>query len=486
MSIIHKAFKGSIWLAFFNGISQTFSWIATVIIARILIPEDYGLMAMAMILTGYVELFSELGLGAAIIQRERITEKELSSLFWFVLLFGILIGLSCILLAYPTVAIFNEKRILRVTQSACLLYILGSMLIVPRNMLERELRFKALGFIDAIANIISCIMMIIIAKSGGGVWTLMAGLMIRRLIMAILFFVASSWKPFFHFNISDIKPFLRFGLNIAIARTLYYIYQNSDRFFAGRLLGSTKLGYYSFALQLSNIPTDKVVSFINRISFPVFSRYQKKNEQFNKFFLKLTELISFIVFPLYIGGFFIADQLIPIVLGSKWESIIVPFKLLCISRLINANTIINAVVLNAKGYPHWNLYLTIVNVLILPPSFYFLARHGIVYLVIPWITIEPLVRVIHTWATLRLLEIPFSDYFKAFIHAILGTVFMLFFLTVAKSIYFNKINTLTQDLRLYSIMIIVIGTITYGIYVMLFQRSLITSILNLRKSHSES
>ena len=484
MSIIHKAFKGASWLALFRVISQSFSWAATIIIARILVPEDYGLMAMATILTGYAVIFSELGLGAAIIQRERVTDEELSSLFWFVVCWGFVLGLSCIILAYPTVAIFNEVRIFRVTQVASLLYIIGSLLIVPRNILDRELRFKSIGFIDAAAIIISCTLMIVIAKLGGGVWTLIGGLIIKGFISVILIFSIVSWKPTFHFSFFEIKPFLKFGLNLAGAGTLRYIYMNSDRFFAGRRLGSTILGYYSFALQLSSIPTEKIISFINRVSFPVFSRYQKQNEQFNNFFLNLVRLIAFIGFPIYVGAFFIADQLIPMVLGSTWIPIIVPFKLLCISQLISSITFTNAIVLNAKGFPHWNLYLTIANVLVLPVSFYIAAKYGLVYLVIPWLTIEPLIRLGHTWATLKLLNISIPAYLKSFRHPVFGTVIMLFILIIIKHLYFNLTNLLSDDLNVYLIMIVITGAVTYGAYAMVFQRGLITTMVNLMKPDS--
>mgnify|MGYP000008669903 CR=1 FL=1 len=187
MSIIKTAFKQGIWLAFFKATSQVVSWIITIIIAHILVPEDYGLMDMATVLTGYVGLFSELGLGAAIVQKEKVTDEELSNVFWFTVFVGLLLGTICITLAYPTVMIFNEKKILRVTQSVSLLYIISSILIVPLNILEREFRFKTIGFIDALSIVISCLMMVIIAKMGGGVWTLISGHIIRQLISCLLY-----------------------------------------------------------------------------------------------------------------------------------------------------------------------------------------------------------------------------------------------------------------------------------------------------------
>ncbi|MDY6974113.1 MAG: lipopolysaccharide biosynthesis protein [Thermodesulfobacteriota bacterium] len=481
MSVIQKAFKAGIWLAAFKAVSQSFSWVATIIVARILVPEDYGLMAMATILTGYVVLFSELGLGAAIIQRGKPTNEELSSLFWLVVCWGCFLSIVCILLSYPTVAIFKEPRILRVTQSAAVLYILGAFLIVPRNILERALRFKAIGFIEAVATMISCSLMIVIAALGGGVWTLIGGLIIQKAVTVILSFFVLSWRPTIHFDFVEIKPFLHFGLNLAGAGTLHYIYMNSDKFFAGRILGSIILGYYSFALQLARIPADKIIVFMNRVSFPVFSRYQGEKREFNKFFLKLVKLVAFISFPLYIGGAFVADQLIPLVLGTKWMPIILPFKFLCISQLIGSVFLTNAVVLNAKGLPHWNLYLATANVLILPASFYIAARHGLIFMAIPWLVIEPVIRLGHTLATLKLMTISISDYLKTFIQPILATCTMLCVLTLVKFGYLNILNLSNNFLKSYVALLIVSGAVSYAGYIMVFSRSTVTGIIRLAR-----
>ena len=481
MTIVHKAFKGASWLALFRAISQTFSWAATIIVARILVPEDYGLMEMATILTGYVIIFSELGLGAAIIQWEDINDKELSSLFWFVVFLGFLLAILSIILAYPTVAIFNEKRILRVTQSVSLLFIIGSFLIVPINILKREIRFKALGFIETAAVIISSTVMIIIAKLGGGVWTLIGGHIIREFIKALIVFYILPWRPRFHFQFIEIKHFIKYGVNIAAANSLYYIYTKSDRFFAGRMLGSKVLGYYSLALQLSDIPTEKLVSLINSVSFPVFSRYQKDPVEFNNFFLKLISFIGFITFPIYIGGIFIADQLIPLVLGSKWAPIILPFKLLCISQLIISITTACVVATNALGNAHWNLYLNIINVIVLPFSFFIAAKYGLNYMVIPWLTVSPLIRLGYVTITLRKLGISISDYFRALMHPLIGTFVMVLVLILVKYLYFHNLVQ-PIDSKYYLFLIMMTGAISYAGYVMTFRRDFVTALVRLWKA----
>jgi O-antigen/teichoic acid export membrane protein len=481
MSIVQRAFSGAIWLGTFKVASQTFSWIATIIIARILLPEDYGIMEMATILTGYVALFSELGLGAAIIQRETINEEELSSLFWFLVFWGVTLAVGCMLLAYPTVAIFSERRLLSVTQSVSVLFIIGSFIIIPKNILNRELRFKTIGIIETISVTISCVVMIVIAKSGGGVWTLIGGHIIREVLRCILFYCISSWRPQLHFNLKEIRPYLKFGINVAGTSSLHYIIAKSDRFFCGKILGTGNLGYYSLALQLASVPNDKLIYLIKTVSFPIFSRYQKSYEEFNRFYLKITNLIAFIVFPVYIGGIFLSDELIPLVLGSKWTPMIFPFKLLCITQLINSMGTLVGISNTAQGRPHWNFYMALISVIVLPFGFFVSSKYGLNSLPIPWITVYPLLTFVFLYITLRKIRISFNQYLRVLKHPLFATISMLLVLSFLKYFYFSSLNTFVEDIKTYVIIILFAGMISYSFYVIAFQRSFLNLILNLRR-----
>lgn len=486
MNILQTAFAGASWLALFRVISQSFSWISTIIIARILVPEDYGMMEMAAIFTGYVGLFSEIGLGSAIVQRDEITQDELSSIFWFVVVWGCILSLSCVIIAYPTAAVFHNTSLIPLTQSMSILFILGSLVIVPQNILMRELRFKVSGLITATSIIISCISMIVMASLGFGVWTLIGGNIVRTACRAILVLSFSGWRPRFRFGFDQLKPYLRYGANLAVANSLYYFYTKSDRFFAGRMLGASKLGYYSMALELSAIPTDKVISLINSVSFPLFSRTQNDPETFNDFFLKMVKILSIIALPLYCGGIFLADELILALLGPKWVNVIIPFKLLCVAQIFVALASVNAIVYNAKGLPRVNLYFNLVNFIMLPLSFFMAAQYGLIYVAIPWITVHPLIRLGQTWMTLRLLSLRISSYLEAISHPIYAVASMIAVLMLFQSIYFTEINPYRNMDVVYIIATIVLGAASYVGYYALFQRNVISVLWKLVKRRGRS
>ena len=193
MSVEIKAVKGATWLAIFKFSSQVVSWVATVIVARLLVPDDYGLMAMATIITGYAFIFNELGLGQAIIQSPRVTEKQLSSVFWFSMLLSLFFALFALLVAYPTAFIFNETRVVPLTQTTSILFILSGLQIVPQALLRKEMEFSSIVYIDMIGALVSCICMVIIANLGAGVWTLIGGHIIRSFTRLVLLYSATDF-----------------------------------------------------------------------------------------------------------------------------------------------------------------------------------------------------------------------------------------------------------------------------------------------------
>lgn len=480
MSFARKAAKSGLWFAGFRFIAQSISWVITVAIARILVPEDYGLMAMASMLTGYVEIFSELGLGAAIIQKKEITKEELSSTFYLSMIVGVILSIVSFSLAYPTAWIFNEPRIIPITQLISVLFIIGALMIVPYNILSREVKFKEIGMIQLIAVVVASLSMLMMAKAGFGVWTLINGTIIQRCVTVMLTFLVTKWYPKLHFQFKEAKPLLKFGINIAGSRSLFYMFQKSDRFIVGKMFNAQYLGYYSFAMQLASIPTDKIVSIVNQVSFPVFSRYQEDSVRIREMYLKTTKYISLLIAPLFFGGFFFGDEIIIALLGEKWAPIIFVFKLFCIAQFIVSITAINSIIHSSQGRPHWAINFHLANTILMPVSIFIAAKYGFNALALPWITVYPLVCIGWTWITLRKLNISASKYLQVFFTPFFATLFMIAGVWVAK-LMLNGIPIINIDSRVILVQNIVVGVILYSIFLLLFERKTIIEIWTLRK-----
>src|SRR6267142_5161846 len=221
-------------------------------------------MAIASLFTGYVEVFSELGLGAAIVQRIEITQAELSSNFWLSVLVGIVLAILTIPLAYVTAWAFHDPRVLGITESISVLFLSGGLMVVPFNLLLRDMRFGAIGASQLAGAVVAGISMFWFAYHGFGVWTLILGAILLRFTTMGMVFAMSGWRPNLHFAFREVRPFLRFGVNVAAARSAYYVFQKADKFLVGKVLGPAALGHYSFAMDLASAPNDRVIAAANQ------------------------------------------------------------------------------------------------------------------------------------------------------------------------------------------------------------------------------
>ena len=412
-SIEQRAAKGATWMAVFHFAAQIVSWAATVIVARILVPDDYGLMEMATIITGYAFIFNELGLGQAIIQSPAVTKEQLSSVFWFSMLLSMSFALFALVVAYPTSLIFNEPRVIPLTQATSILFILSGLQIVPQSMLKKEMKFRVVGCIEMMSVLVSCISMVIIAKLGGGVWTLIGGNIIRSFTLLVLLYFVTGWKPMLIFHFHKARKFIQFGGLVALGRSLFYVHERSDRLFAGRVWSVQSLGLYSLALQLAKIPTDKIVPIINQVSYSAFAALQHEKDRFNSFYLNIAKITATIIFPIYFGGFLVGEYLIRILLTEQWYPMIPIFRYLCLVQIISGMTAVNGFVHSAQGRPGTNLILNALLAIFMPVSFFLAVRHGMNAILIPWFTTYILINIGWFIYTLQKLDITLASYLES-------------------------------------------------------------------------
>lgn len=479
LSIERKAAKGATWLAIFQFSGQVISWAATVIVARILVPGDYGLMEMATIITGYAFIFNELGLGQAIIQSPSVTNEQLSSIFWFSLVLSLFFALFALIVAYPTALIFSEPRIIPLTQTTSILFIFSGLQIVPQSLLRKEMRFQTVGYIDMMGVLVSCISMIVIAKLGGGVWTLIGGHVIRSFTRLVFLYSITKWKPMTSFKFKKAKQFIRFGVLVAIGRSMFYLYEKSDRFFAGRAWPTQSLGLYSFALQLAKIPTDKIVPIINKVAYSAFAALQHDRQRFNVFYLNISKVTATLVFPIFCGGFLVGEDLIRLLLTEQWYPMIPLFRYLCLIQILVAMTALNGFVHSALGKPGINLILNALMVSLMPVSFYISARHGVNAILIPWFTTYIIISIGWLIFTFKKIGISLASYLNSLKIPSIATLFLVSVILMIN----YAIGIFISYMPIYTSLAIdvLLGTAAYTLFLWKFDRDLVKTIRSLIK-----
>jgi O-antigen/teichoic acid export membrane protein len=446
-------------------------------------PEDYGLMSMATILTGYAMLFADLGLGAAVIQNADATEEDTSSLFWCCLFFSLILAAACFLLSFPTAYIFKNKNLIPITQVVSILFVLSGLQIIPSSLLMKSLSFKMVGLIEMISVIMSSIGMVMIANYGGGVWTLLLGSIIKSFASLCLIYYFLKWRPKCVINFGRIRNYFKFGLTFALSNTVFYIYEKSDVYFAGRVWSSGALGYYDMALQLSKIPNDKIISLVNLVSFPVYAKFQRNDRIIEEIFMKISRLAGCIVFPLYVGGFLIGDIFINVFLGDKWKSVTLIFECLCLVQIVTVLTGLHNRIHFAQGRTRFVLYYHIALATFMGASFFIAVDHGLIAIIIPWISTYIIVNIIWILLSLKKLNIGVITYIKNLNCPFWGTFIMTIAIMICR--HLTDIEHLLNE-RIFLISIIFLGAIVYITVLCVIDKQILLGALKMLKSQNSA
>jgi len=427
-NLIKSTAFGIIWTGMSQFSAQGFRFIVIIILARLLYPEDFGLVGLAAVFVGFINAINELGLSAAIIQKKNIEEVHLSTSFWASVGTGIILFLFTVL-ASPYVAdFFNEDLVESILIITSIGFIIGSFSVVHRAQLEKKLEFKKISIIDIITACCSGIVSIIMAFTGYGVWSLVVGGLFGNFIGVIILWKIIPWRPSLTFSFTHFKELFNFGVNVMGSRILNYIESNVDYIIIGKMLSTLAFGYYSFAYNLVLFPLRKVSMIVTRVVFPAFSIIQDDNETLKKGYLKIVRYISLITFPMLSGLFIVAPEFITVVYGTKWAPIILPLQILCLKGALHSIGHIVGTILLSKGRADiqfkWNIFTAIV----LSIAVIIGVQYGIVgvavAVTISTVFLFPIIQLI----TNRLIDLSMFDYFKAFYPAIISSFTLMIFI----------------------------------------------------------
>lgn len=449
-----KVLKGFFWLSIGTFVGQSISWISTIIVIRLLLPKDYGLMAMAGSVIALLMTFSELGIGSSIVHAERMTEKEIRQIYGFVISSSLVVWLVCHLSA-PLVALFyKEHDLVPILRVMNVNFILIALYMVPQSLFIREMNFKSKTGIDVSAQIGSAVVTLILALIGMGVWALVIGTLALNVIKAIAFNAARSdrFRPLFNFNGSG--KIITYGVTMTGSRLLYSFYNQADLIIVGRFLGQHALGIYAVALNLASIPAEKVLPLINQISFTSYSRIQDDMDRIRRNLLRTTRVIAFSGFPIFWGMAAVAPEAIPLILGPKWGTAVVPFQLLCIMLPLKALGPVLASTVNAIGEAKVNLINTAVTAVVMAIAFLIGVRHGIIGVCLAWIIAYPAVFLGTCLHNLRVLRLPIKQYLSEISFPLSAS-----FVMVSVIFLFKKILIISP---LYSVILLIsFGIVSY-------------------------
>lgn len=332
----HKVIRGGVAKALAQGTSLVLRMGSLMVLARLLAPQEFGLVGMVTAFTGVLNLFRDFGLSTATVQRGHVTEEQISTLFWINILVGTVLGVILMALA-PLVAVFyHEPRLVWVSIILATSFIFNGAGVQHTALLERQMRFTALAAIDIISLVVSTAVGIGMAAAGFGYWSLVASAVALPLISTLCLWFATGWRPGRIHLHEEVHSMLRFGGGFTLVNLLVYVAYNLEKVLLGRYWGASALGLYGRAYQLINLPTENLNSAFWGVAFSGLSRVRHEPERFRSYFLRGYSLVLALTIPMTIGAALFARDMIFVLLGPKWNDVAGIFRLLAPTILIFA------------------------------------------------------------------------------------------------------------------------------------------------------
>ena len=336
MDLKHRTIRGG----FAKVCAQAASFLLRIgslmVLARLLNPTDFGLVGMVTAVIGVLNLFRDFGLSTATVQRNSVTQEQLSTLFWINMVVGAILALLSVGAAPYVARFYHEPRLFWVTVVLALGFLFNAAGVQHGALLQREMRFTALSVIDILSLVISTAGGITMALRGAGYWALVGMTLLGPLVTMIGLWVCTRWIPGKPRQRVGIRPLVRFGGTITLNGLVVYVAYNLEKVLLGRFWGADVVGIYGGAYQLSNIPTENLNSSIGGVAFSALSRVQADPRRLRSYFLKGYSLVLALTLPITILSALFAVDAISVLLGPKWNEAAPIFRLLSPTILIFA------------------------------------------------------------------------------------------------------------------------------------------------------
>jgi len=401
------------WTALLRWTAQLVSWVATFFAARMLGPGDYGIMSMATVAVGLVRTVEDFGLDSILVQDRSIQGVRQARLAGLVLMVGVAFCLAFLALAHPVAAFFKEPQVAAAVAALSLLFVTDALQLVPRATLQRALAFRRFASLALVQALATQGVLVTGAVLHWGSWALVSSTLAGAFaVTSVLVF----WQPYRVAWPRDLRglgrPLLQ-GWRVIVGRLAGYGFGSVDQTLVGRVLGKDALGAYSFATTFANLPFQEVGAIVSKVVPGIFSGIQQQRDELRRYFLILTEFVSYLTLPMSIGLALTADLAVRAALGPEWLAVVDPLRLLCLYAAFQGCQILVAHVLTWTGQFRALMWCTILAGATMPVGFYFAAPHGLPAVALVWAVLYPIVNIPPLVICFRTIDIRLGDWLGA-------------------------------------------------------------------------
>lgn len=375
-SLKKKTISGLFWTFSDLILNQGIQFIIQIFLARLLLPEEFGLIGMITVFIAVSNSIIDSGFSNALIREQEATQEDYSTIFYFNLVMAIILYILLYISSPIISEFFKEPMLVSILRILALTLIINSFGLIQRTMLVKKIDFRTQTTINIISSILSGILAIWLAYNGYGVWSLVIRIIFMQSIQAILLFCTNRWFPSLVFRGASFKRLFEFGWKVLVSGLIDTLYQNIYYLVIGKYFTVTKLGYYTNAQKLRDMASSSITASIQKVSFPVLSNMQGDDEKLKIGYKKIMKNAVFITFPVMIGLAVVATPFITMIFGEKWIPSITYFQLLCFAGMLFPLHAINLNILQVKGRSDLFLRLEIIKKVISVMLIIFVIVYG--------------------------------------------------------------------------------------------------------------
>jgi len=483
MSLKQKTISGLIWSFSENFANLGITFIAGIILARILTPKEFGLIGMITIFIAVSESFINSGFSSALIRKKKCSQTDYSTVFFFNLTVGI-IFFTILYISAPSIAIFfDEPELKPILRVLGLVLIIDSLTLIQITILTKQINFKLQARISIIASTGSGIIAIIMAYHGYGVWSLVAQRLSRQALNSLFLWLWNNWKPLFKFSIKSFTELFGFGSKLLLSGLIDTVYRNVYYMVIGKYFSAVELGYYTRADQFRKLPSQNITRIIQKVSYPVLASLQDDKARLKKNYEKLIRTTMFITFILMLGMAASAESIIITLIGEIWRPSILYLQMLCFVGMLYPLQALNLNMLQVQGRSDLFLKLEIIKKLLALPTIIIGIIWGIKIMITGMLINSLIAYFLNSYWSGRFIGYSFKEQVGDVLPSFcLSLVMAVIIYVIGIYIPFNPLWTLVIQISAGAIFIITYCEITkYKDYI--FVKGLVLEKINNYKSH---
>lgn len=426
MSLVQKTTQGLFWVSISIIMVKIINFVVTAILARLLEPKDFGLIAIAFIIVNFFDLLKDMGVGTALIYTKKDYDKTANTVFFLLPGLAAVFYVICYFVAPLAADFFNEPDITAIIRVLGLIFVIQSFWGLPSGMLDKNLEFNKGAIIQILPKIGYGISAIWLALNGFGVWSIVIGWLFLEVISLITTWSIVKWRPSFKFDRKIAVELLSYGKHVIVASIIVFLISIVDVTYIGRILGPGDLGLYSIALSSTGLLTSQVSLIMGRVSFPVYSSIRDKKDTLKKVYINIIRYTSLITIPASFGIFAIAWDFVKIVYGEKWLPAVAVFQVLSFYGLNRSLLSTTEQLYLAAGKPEVRTKLNLLQLVLMSVLMYPLTmRYGILGTSIAVVLPSTLIVFLTFREAGKIIEENFMYIARPLLPAIAGSIIML-------------------------------------------------------------